>query len=281
MSLLVCMLTVFRALQKFPSSAELWILAAQYEYHTNFNISAARNLMLRSLRLNPEKRELWWEYANLECLYILKIIQRRRILGLDEHRTQPQIDDGSADFEDKDEIVLPSITAEELEKEDNVKMDPLLTSPLTNVATNPALNGAIPLAIFNSAVDTRRDDGTLAAGFYDVFLSFLSELGFMNSLLDTVKEHLEGKFPGRGKTVLIQMRDCARGIDVTDKAFIGVVREMMKFEGKVKELLSKERKECCVGLSEYLRKVMAVEELDENLKIALHLFQQRVDSWST
>src|SRR5579859_1087273 len=101
-----------RALQKHPTSAELWIMAARYEYETNVNMAGARNLLLRSLRLNPEKRELWLEYAKLECLYILKIMERRRILGLDKPK-EIMADDTDGFEADKEQIMLPTITENE------------------------------------------------------------------------------------------------------------------------------------------------------------------------
>lgn len=263
-------------MQKFPSSAELWILAAQYEYDTNFNISGARNLLLRSLRLNPEKRELWLEYAKLECLYILKIMERRRILGLDK-REEEVVEDTSG-FEDRNEITLPTITQEELQK-DGPRLDPLLTSPLTDVSTNPALNGAIPLAVYSSAITSRPNDISLVAGFYDVFFPFYSGLSFIDSALETVRNYLEEHFGGRGKTILVQVRDQARGIGPTDKRFPGAIREMMKIANTIPELPVKERKECCSGLLQYLENVLQTNGLDENLEKVIKIFQGRVRKW--
>jgi U3 small nucleolar RNA-associated protein 6 len=264
-------------LQKLPSSSELWILAAQYEYDANYNISGARNLLLRSLRLNPEKRELWLEYAKLECLYILKIMERRRVLGLDKQEDKAVEDESG--FDDQNEITLPTITQEELQKTDGPRLDPLLTSPLTNVSTNPALNGAIPLAVYSSAIASRPDDVSLVAGFYDIFLLFHSGLSFIDSALDTVKRRLTERFAGLGKTLLIQIKDHARGIEVTDKGFPAAIREMMKTANAVPKLSLKERKECCTGLSVYLDDMLKADGLDANLHKVIEIFQGRVGKW--
>lgn len=264
-------------MQKFPCSSELWILAAQYEYDTNYNISGARNLLLRSLRLNPEKRELWLEYAKLECLYILKIMERRRVLGLDKQEYK-MVDDESG-FDDQNEITLPSITQEELQKTDGPQLDPLLTSPLTNASTNPALNGAIPLAVYSSAIASQPDDISLVAGFYEIYVSFYSGLSFIDSALETVKGRLVEYFPGRGKTLLIQIKDHARGIEATDKRFPVAIREMMKTANAVPKLPLKERRECCTGLSEYLEKISKTDGLDENLQKVIEIFQGRLGKW--
>jgi U3 small nucleolar RNA-associated protein 6 len=264
-------------LQKFPSTAELWILAAQYEYETNFNITGARNLFLRSLRLNPEKRELWLEYAKLECFYILKILERRKILGLD--KAQEQVSEDLNAFQDQDEITLPTITEEELQKTDGPQLDPLLTSPLTDISKNPALNGAIPLAVYSSAITTRPDDICLVARFYDMFASLHPRVPFINLALDKVKEHLEETFPGRGQTLLVQIKDHARGLDPTSKGFPAAIREMIKAANRISSLSIPERKECCKGLLRYLEGVSLIEGLDENLQKAIKLFEGRLRRW--
>lgn len=266
-----------RALQKFPSSAELWILAAQHEYDTNFNIVGARNLFLRSLRLNPEKRELWLEYAKLECLYVLKILERRRILGLD--KAQEQVSEDSNAFEGQDEIILPTITEEDLRRSDGPRLDPLLTSPLTDISNNPALNGAIPLAVYSSAITTRPEDISLIAGFYDMFASLQSRVPFINSALDRVKKHLEETFPGRGMALLVQIKDHGRGLDPVGKEFPSAIREMIKTSNSISSLPFPERKECSTRLLRYLEGISLIQGLDENLQKVIKLFERRVRKW--
>jgi U3 small nucleolar RNA-associated protein 6 len=226
--------------------------------------------------LNPEKRELWLEYAKLECLYISKIVERRRILGLD--KTQEIMEDDSG-FEDRrDEIRLPAITQEDLQA-DGPRLDPLLTSPLTDISTNPALNGAVPKAIYSSAIASRPDDITLVVGFYETFSLFHSSLSFVDSVLDTVIQHLKEKFPGRGKTLFVEIKDHGRGIEATDEEFPAALRSMIKTASAVTELPTKERKECCEALSEYLDNLLRISELDKNMYKALEIFRARVERW--
>jgi U3 small nucleolar RNA-associated protein 6 len=251
----------------------LWILAAQFEYENNFNISGARNLLLRSLRLNPEKRELWLEYAKLECLYILKIMDRRRILGVD--KPHPEIAEDKTGFEDHNEIMLPTITENELQKKEG-EFDPLLTSPLTDVTTNLALNGAIPMAVYAEAIAARPEDVSLVAGFYDVFVEFYLALSFIGSALDTVKQHLQETFPARGKTLFVQVRDHARGFTPLDKQFPSAIREMMKTAASANTLPGRDRRQFCEGMTTYLEKILHTDGLEESLVKVLKIFLVRV-----
>ena len=204
-------------------------------------------------------------------------MERRRVLGVD--RQEDKMVDDKSGFDDQNEITLPTITQEELQKTDGPRLDPLLTSPLTNVSTNPALNGAIPLAVYSSAIASRPDDISLVAGFYDIFASFYSGLSFIDSALDTVKGRLIDHFSGRGTTLLIQIKDHARGIGVTDKRFPAAIREMMKTANAVSKLPLKERRDCCTGLSEYLEKISKTDGLDENLQKVIEIFQGKVGKW--
>ena len=63
----------------------MWILAAKWEFEDNSNITSARVLLQRAIRLNSDSRHLWLEYFKLELMWIEKIKERRRILfGADD-----------------------------------------------------------------------------------------------------------------------------------------------------------------------------------------------------
>jgi U3 small nucleolar RNA-associated protein 6 len=239
-------------------------------------ISGERNLLPQAIQLNPEEQELRHKLAELECLYILKITERRRILGLDHKEDKVTEDTGELEGS---EIQLPTITEEELQKTDGLQLNVLLTSPLTDISANPALNGAVPLAVYSSAIASRPDDISLTAGFYDVFLPFYSTLPFIDSALDTVKGHMEEIFSGRGLTLLIQIKDHARGIESTDKSFPAAIREMIKTATAIPSLLLRDREECCAGLTEYLTSISERNGLDVNLQQVVKVLQGRVEKW--
>jgi len=206
-------------------------------------------------------------------------MERRRVLGLDDLPKEDVVHDTG--FEgDMDEIALPSITQEELSKSnDPEKEKDLLLSPLTNVATNPALNGAVIMAVYTSAIESRPDDVVLLAGFYDVLEPFYAGLSFISSALDTVKTRLEEKFPDRGKTLFVRIRYHARGIDPTDAKFPSALREMMKTANAIPSLDVKERKVCCSDLLAYLEKISNTANLDENIQKVISIFKGRVGNW--
>lgn len=55
-------------------------MSSNWEFETNSNVTSARILLQRALRLNPESERLWLEYFGLELKFVEKVKQRRRIL---------------------------------------------------------------------------------------------------------------------------------------------------------------------------------------------------------
>ncbi|OMH83903.1 U3 small nucleolar RNA-associated protein 6 [Zancudomyces culisetae] len=73
-----------RVIQVFPQNASLWIEAARMEYEGEGDVEKARKLMQRAIRINKDDISVWIEYCKMELLYIEKIKQRRKVLGIDE-----------------------------------------------------------------------------------------------------------------------------------------------------------------------------------------------------
>ncbi|XP_062507486.1 U3 small nucleolar RNA-associated protein 6 homolog [Corticium candelabrum] len=80
-----------QALCYHSHNAGLWISAAKAEFEVNKNISAARTVMLKALRVNPDTKQVWHEYFRLELLYVDKVLKRRQILGIDFSETDHEV----------------------------------------------------------------------------------------------------------------------------------------------------------------------------------------------
>ncbi|KAI9503068.1 U3 small nucleolar RNA-associated protein 6-domain-containing protein, partial [Coemansia spiralis] len=68
-----------RAIVAHPRVTRLWIMAARYQLEQIAG-SAARRLLQRALRVNPEAKDVWLEYFKLELHLVEKIRMRRRVL---------------------------------------------------------------------------------------------------------------------------------------------------------------------------------------------------------
>lgn len=76
-----------RALCALPNEPRLWIFAANWEFKNNTNISNARNIFQRAIRVNPLSRELYIEYARFELSILSKVKE-----GKDENVKETEIE---------------------------------------------------------------------------------------------------------------------------------------------------------------------------------------------
>ncbi|KAJ6558535.1 U3 small nucleolar RNA-associated protein 6-domain-containing protein [Mycena vulgaris] len=72
-----------RALQLHPDTPALYILAAAHELGQG-SPSAARTLLQRGIRINPESIDMWREYVRMELAFIESLRRRWDVLGLDQ-----------------------------------------------------------------------------------------------------------------------------------------------------------------------------------------------------
>ncbi|KAJ3252834.1 U3 snoRNP protein [Boothiomyces macroporosus] len=78
------------AIALHPTKSVFWIMAAKYEYEENSNMTSARVLLQRALRINPHDQKIWLEYFKLELLWIQKLLDRRRILFKEDGEIQKE-----------------------------------------------------------------------------------------------------------------------------------------------------------------------------------------------
>ena len=203
-----------RALKLHPMRTELWIYAARHAMDENGDITEARSFMQRGLRFNKGSKQLWLEYTKLELVYIAKVITRRRLLGIDgaAQAAQPKDKD-----EDENMLELPTIVVEEMNpevKEGEIPDD----SPLNNLENNAALNGAIPLAVFDTAIKEIPNDIDFVFSFFNLFAIF-PNLPCLARLLEHVINHALEKYPTSPLALFMDIKEPIIGVDSSSPAF--------------------------------------------------------------
>ncbi|CAN9200901.1 hypothetical protein AA0117_g1081 [Alternaria alternata] len=194
-----------------PTKPDIWILAANYFMDTQADITNARSYMQRGLRFCKNSEVMWLEYAKLETIYVGKIAGRRKILGLDIDRTSKSRTDEDGD---EDMIALPEVTAEDVNP--SLKQaDGVDEVALQNLASAPVLTGAIPLAVFDSAMKQFQGKAKLADSFFDMFAEF-SQLACIPRILQHVLDYLQDNSPQAVETAICRFRMMLFGCDPTD-----------------------------------------------------------------
>ena len=111
-----------QALSMLPACARLWVKAAAWEMDGRHNAGAARRLLQRGLRVNAAERSLWLAYFRFELLFLLRVSERRELLGLagaadngDAAAAEEADDDDDDDEEDEEEELMREL--ERIKKE--------------------------------------------------------------------------------------------------------------------------------------------------------------------
>ncbi|OAK99943.1 hypothetical protein IQ06DRAFT_222746 [Phaeosphaeriaceae sp. SRC1lsM3a] len=196
-----------------PTKPEIWVHAANYFMDTQADITNARSYMQRGLRFCKNSEYLWVEYAKLETIYVGKIAGRRKILGLDVDHTKTQTEDDG----DVDMIALPHVTAEDINP--SLKQDDGVDEvALQNLASAPVLTGAIPLAVFESAMKQFQGKARVAEKFFAMFAEF-EQLAIAPRMLQRVLEYMQETAPQSVQTAVCEFRMHLFGRNPADAEF--------------------------------------------------------------
>ena len=197
-----------RAISLHPRRHELWIMAATYEWEENGDMNAARTLLQRGLRFNKESRELWVAYFKAELLFLVKLMERRKVLGLipnaasndkeaagekTSEKTSMDTEMSDAKNSDVDPAEKADPTSEkdslnialpELEGEEKLTKPPSSDSMSTEQPSDAFFQGAVPKTIVACAFNDIPSDQKLK----DMFLQVYETLGAKYECLKDVVE---------------------------------------------------------------------------------------------
>ncbi|RAK99849.1 snoRNA-binding rRNA-processing protein UTP6 [Aspergillus ibericus CBS 121593] len=203
------------ALRLHPANVDLWLYAAQYSVDEHADMTQSRGYMQRGLRFCKSSKKLWLHYAKLELIYIAKLVARQRILGLDKPIEAPK--PAQEDDMDADVIALPKITGEDINPDagEDGGVDEVA---LENLASTPALTGAIPLAIFDTAMKNFENDDSFGHEFYDMAEEF-DDLPCLRQILQHVVETMQNTKPYSPHTQICYIKFPTAGIRVTSPEF--------------------------------------------------------------
>ena len=185
-----------------PREWGLWVLAAKHYAEGEGDVNTARSYMQRGLRFCRDERRLWVEYVRLEMGYLAKLAARRRILGLDGEEKDGGQKQGD---EDGDTIMLPTVTAEDIDPDASKGVNEVDDGALQKLASAPVFTGAIPIAIFDAAMKQFKNDAEVAEDFLDTVASF-DQVPSARRILQHIPDHLQTTAPNSAETVICEAK---------------------------------------------------------------------------
>ncbi|KAJ3102701.1 U3 snoRNP protein [Phlyctochytrium bullatum] len=192
-----------RAIQLHLAKPVIWILSAKWEFEDNNDMTSARILFQRALRINPESQQLWLEYFKLELLFAAKLIERRNVLFPEK-----------AEAASRAEGVITSL--EELADEDKT-LSGMLGQAKEETPTDAESKAtdvlAIPLIVYRNAVKAISGDLSFRIQFFNLLLKFgTSGRKIRDEIVSSVMDDFHGNwdalaFVAESKSSLFQVDD--------------------------------------------------------------------------
>ncbi|KAH8164529.1 hypothetical protein CIB48_g3723 [Xylaria polymorpha] len=272
-----------RSVNRHPGSLELW--KEYLSYATKMRATKRyRKVMTRALRMHPAKPELWVlagqrsarhgdMHAARECEmeWLGKMEARKGKKGGAEKAIQEQAehdddeirlgsDDSDDDADENGRLVIPNPDNGATK---NV-FDDETTAKLKN---NPALDGAIPLAIFDVAKKQAFFNAAVAEQFLNVFAIF-TRISIQGRIIQHVLESMNELYPNDASTAYCYIRQPLIGIDISAPAYPKALRETLS---RIKSSLATttNTKVLSIKLKSWLETLLSSEDLDSGLRTVL------------
>ncbi|KAL9602983.1 MAG: hypothetical protein Q9219_001508 [cf. Caloplaca sp. 3 TL-2023] len=222
-------------LRLHPTSPELWTYAADYALEERGDVTEARSHMQRGLRFCRESKFLWSEYLKLEMIYIAKIMNRQHILGLGSVSSDTAQLPGDEAI-NSDMMLLSPLTSTDMSVAHRKTESPPEKDSKIGVVPNPALSGAIPIAVFDSAIKHFPNDPAFGARMFDVVAGF-HRLQCTRRILRHIVEILMKSAPNDAACVSRFIVEPIIGADALSVGFpSALIAVLDRFESLIKDL---------------------------------------------
>ncbi|KAK6387426.1 U3 snoRNP protein [Exophiala oligosperma] len=257
-----------KVLRLHPRKSDLWTYAAQFALDENGDMTEARSYMQRGLRFCKSSRAMWFEYGRLEMSHIAKIQARREILGISTGgQTQEQILE-----EDENVIKLPNLTAmdinPEAEGEDSAHTTLQFFDPTS------AMNGAIPLAIFDAAM-AQFNDPSFGLDFFDMVVDY-EALSACREIAAHIEAKLMTEYPQDWHSQACRIRLPLVSLQPNSPEFPAAFRQAL---AHLREARAKTQDpQLVVWVRGWLQDLDATPDLDEGIKTVAESVLRSIES---
>ncbi len=260
------------AIRLHPTKPELWLYAARWTLESEADMNGARSYFQRGTRFCTTTRELWIEYAKLEMIYLAKIAMRRQILGLDVAPSAEAPDKMETDAADPgfassaDMIAVPDFNSDTLQLSmiEGVKVD---SEAAQDPMTTPALNGAIPLAIFDAARRQPFFCPSAAEDFFDMFATF-TQVRCLPKILQHVLDSMMESYATDPFALNCFIRQPFVGLESSSPEFPVALGSSLD---RLKESMEKteDKAELSKKTRIWMEPILALEDLDPGIRTVL------------
>ncbi|KAI3325565.1 U3 small nucleolar RNA-associated protein 6-domain-containing protein [Xylariaceae sp. AK1471] len=259
-----------RALRMHPTKPELWVLAGQRSAG-NGDMQAARGFFMRGARFCTREPTVWLEYAKCEMEWLEKMDARKGKKGGAEKALQEQAehdddeiklgdDESDDDVDENGRLIIPnpdSVVAKKVFDDETA----------SKLKSNPALDGAIPLAIFDIAKKQPFFNAAVAEKFFNVFALF-SQISVHARIIQHVLDGMNELYPNDIATSYCYIRQPLIGLDASTPAYPKALKETLS---RIKSSLATttNSKNLSTKLRSWLEALLSSQDLDTGIHTVL------------
>ncbi|KAI6083174.1 U3 small nucleolar RNA-associated protein 6-domain-containing protein [Hypoxylon rubiginosum] len=260
-----------RALRMHPTKPELWVVAGRRSAG-NGDMQAARGFFMRGARFCSRDATVWLEYARCEMEWLERMDAKKGKRGGTQRALQEQ-----AEHSD-DEIKFPEEDSEDDDADESNRL--VLPNPENSTAKkvfdeeatkklegNPALDGAIPLAIFDVATKQPFFNASIAEQFFNLFATF-DAVSAQARIIQHVLESMTQQYPHDPATCFCHIRQPLINVGTSTPPYPKALREAL---GHLKSSLSttSDKFRLAEKIESWAESILTSEDLDPGIRIVL------------
>ena len=271
-----------QALRMHPTDVGLWKLAGTRAANYG-DMGGAREYFMRGCRFCTTEPSLWLEYAKSEMDWLRKIeakkargatkkgVSAMEVIRAEEAAEQEgdvialDDDDESAEEDDEDgpKMLLPDPES----KTNDKKKASFDDEAIKKLESSPALNGAIPIAIFDISKKQPFYGAPAAEQFFELFATF-TDVSYRDKIVEHVLNTMEEEFPTDPATCNSRVKQPIIGVDPHTVAFPQGLRVAL---ARLKDNMetTSDKQALAVKTIAWMETILAVEDLDEGIRTVL------------
>ncbi|KAI1646872.1 U3 small nucleolar RNA-associated protein 6-domain-containing protein [Daldinia loculata] len=269
---------ISRALRMHPAKPELWVLAGRRSAN-NGDMQGARDFFMRGTRFCTKDATIWLEYTKCEMQWLERMDAKREKKGGAKKAIQEQAeqsddeikfaeersdDDDDDDVDENGQLVLPdpgNFAGKMVIDEDTTKK-------LEGTSEgNPALDGAIPLAIFDISKKQSFFNSAVAEQFFDLFTTF-NTVSAQARLVQHVLDSMTELYPNDPATCFCYIRQPLVNVGINTPSYPKALREAL---ANLKSSLSTttDKTKLIEKVELWIEPILASEDLDTGIRTVL------------
>ena len=262
--------TMTQALRMMPTDANLWVLAGRRSAR-NGDMASARGFFMRGCRFCSKDCRLWVEYAKCEMEWLAKV-DKRKAKAKPGASASDTLRPDRTDDDDKLRIDISSDEDEDdegntLPQPSKAQADVIDKKESQQLKSNPAMDGAIPMAVFDISRKQSFFTPEAAETFFFMFAAFRG-VSVQPRILQHVSEVLNEQFPNHPSTCNCYIQEPIFGLQGNTPEFVRGLREALTRLGDALEK-TPDKSELSRKSAAWIDGYLNLSQLDESLVAVL------------